>query len=359
MTGVITTEQFILSHQQNFSNALSTDLVNWNKESQFAIQYLQNNSYLEKVAMANPGSLKNAIINIAAIGVSLNPAEKRAYLVPRDNRVCLDISYMGLLHIATTEGSIEWGQAKIVYENDVYENQGLTKEPVHRYKAFGDRGNPIGCYCTVKLPTGDYMTEEMDKETIHGIRNRSKGFASGKNTPWKTDELEMWRKTVVKRASKYWPKPQQSRLDEAVNVLNQDSGEGLEKSVVCSEGQKKKLFDICELMGKEYSEVIKVINAKFKTDYKDIESVEHYHMSQFLEFASTMANYYNNYSGMLDAYENGDEQYIFECLEEITEQDQKYLWCAYTKFGFIKGDIQKELRAIHAKVKREQYELNQ
>jgi recombination protein RecT len=37
---------------------------------------------------------------VAAIGITLNPASKLAYLVPRDGMVCLDISYMGLLHRA-------------------------------------------------------------------------------------------------------------------------------------------------------------------------------------------------------------------------------------------------------------------
>lgn len=216
---------YVKEQESLFTPVISDQSIKWDRESQFCIQAIQGNDYLAKIASSNITSFQNAIINVAAIGISLNPASKHAYLVPRDGRVCLDISYMGLLHIATSGGSIVWGQAKIVYANDLYENQGLTKEPVHKYNAFSDRGDAIGCYCTVKLPNGDFMTEEMDRETIHGIRNRSKGYASGKNSPWKSDELEMWRKTVVKRASKYWP--DNSRLDKAIDVLNNESNEGL------------------------------------------------------------------------------------------------------------------------------------
>ncbi len=220
--------QYVKDQETLFNPVVSDESIKWDKESQFCIQIIQGNDYLESIANKNLISFQNAIINVAAIGISLNPAKKHAYLVPREGKVCLDISYMGLLHIATSGGSIIWGQAKIVYSNDTYQNQGLTKEPMHHYNAFCDRGDAIGCYCTVKLPNGDFMTEEMDRETIHGIRNRSKGYASGKNSPWKTDELEMWRKTVVKRASKYWP--DNSRLDKAIDVLNNDSDEGLSTS---------------------------------------------------------------------------------------------------------------------------------
>lgn len=346
--------QYAKSQEQFFTPALVDDSIKWEREVQFCIQATQNNDYLAKIARENPTSFQNAIINIAAIGISLNPAEKRAYLVPRKGKVCLDISYMGLMHIATTEGSIVWGQSKIVYSNDTYQNQGLTKEPIHQFNSFGDRGDPVGCYCTVKLPDGDYMTEEMSRDEIHDIRNRSDGFKSGKSSPWKTDELEMWRKTVVKRASKYWPQPQKSRLNEAVRVLNEESGEGLEKTVLASSEQKEKLLEICELMGKDFNEALKVINAKREDKFECVDDVHYDSMQKFLDWASTMANYFNNYSSMLEALENEDEQYIFECIEELTEDDQFYVWRAYTKFGFIPGEKQKQLRDIHAKVKAEQ-----
>lgn len=214
--------ELVLCQEQFFNSVLTTDAIKWQKESQFAIQAMQKNDFLAKTAMQNQASLQNAIINVASIGISLNPANKHAYLVPRDGFVCLDLSYMGLLHLAMQSGSIIWGQAKIVYANDEYVNEGLDKPPTHKYKSFGDRGEPVGVYCTVKTPGGDYLTEEMDKSQVYDIRARSKAFTSGKKCPWNTDELEMWRKTVVKRASKYWPSCE--RLNVAIDALNQHEG---------------------------------------------------------------------------------------------------------------------------------------
>ena len=210
--------EFVKQQEPLFCGALTEQTVNWAKESQFAIQYFQKNDFLAKTALSNPTSAQNAIINVAAIGITLNPASKLAYLVPRDGMVCLDISYMGLLHLAQSTGSIKWGQCKLVYSADTYESNGLDSAPTHKYNAFGERGEVVGGYCTVKTADGDYLTEEMSLAEIKAVEATSKA----KNGPWKTFWEEMARKTIVKRASKYWPKAQ--RLDNAIHLLNEDEG---------------------------------------------------------------------------------------------------------------------------------------
>ena len=201
-----------------FTGAATDQSVTWAKESQFAIQAFQKNDFLAKTAMANPTSAQNAIINVAAIGITLNPAAKLAYLVPRDGGVHLDISYMGLLHLAQVSGAIQWGQCKLVYANDTYESNGLDKAPTHKYNAFGERGPVVGGYCTVKTQQGDYLTDEMSLAEIKQVENTSKA----KNGPWKNWWEEMARKTIVKRAAKYWPRVE--RVDNAIHHLNDDEG---------------------------------------------------------------------------------------------------------------------------------------
>lgn len=201
-----------------FTGAATDQSVTWAKESQFAIQAFQKNDFLAKTAMANPTSAQNAIINVAAIGITLNPAAKLAYLVPRDGGVHLDISYMGLLHLAQVSGAIQWGQCKLVHANDTYESNGLDKAPTHKYNAFGERGPVVGGYCTVKTQQGDYLTDEMSLAEIKQVENTSKA----KNGPWKNWWEEMARKTIVKRAAKYWPRVE--RVDNAIHHLNDDEG---------------------------------------------------------------------------------------------------------------------------------------
>ena len=241
------------AQEASFSSMVSTDEIVWAKESQFAMQALQSNDFLNKTAWSNKASLQNAIINVASIGISLNPANKHAYLVPRDGGVSLDISYMGLMHLAQQTGAILWGQAKIVYSNDQYENQGIDQAPSHKYNTFAsneERGTIVGVYCTVKTPDGSYLTEEMNMDDINKVKQSSKAFTSGKKCPWTQWADEMIRKTVVKRASKYWPKAG-SRLQTAVETLNKLEG---------SDFQSAK--DIPPTIENPQQELISILNAR-------------------------------------------------------------------------------------------------
>jgi recombination protein RecT len=217
--------------RDDFSRVLVDRNISFEREAGFAIQQLQKNDYTLGVAMKNKQSVINAITNIAAIGISLNPARKQAYLVPRDGQICLDISYIGLLDLAVSSGSIMWGQAEIVRQNDAFTLNGFDKPPTHTFNPFGtDRGDIVGVYVVVKTHSGDYLTTTMSLEEVHSIRDRSEGWKAFyakkiKSTPWASDEGEMIKKTVIKRAYKLWPKTE--RLDHAMDHLNNANGEGL------------------------------------------------------------------------------------------------------------------------------------
>ena len=225
LPALVPAQQFLMAQEQQFQAVLSDDRINFAKECQFALQHLSNNDFTRQVAMKNQESFRNAIINVAAIGISLNPAAKLAYLVPRKGTVCLDIGYLGLEHLAIESGSVLWVQTKLVHANDTYVNTGINTAPEHQYSAFGKRGDIVGCYCVAKVHDGSFLTEEMSIEEIHRIRGRSESYTKGSMSPWKTDEGEMIRKTVIKRASKSWPK--KARLDAAIDMLNRQ-GEGID-----------------------------------------------------------------------------------------------------------------------------------
>lgn len=215
--------EIIYAQQQHFESVAPKD-INFAKEAEFAVQILQGNSYSARIAMQNQQSLVAAIRNVAAIGISLNPAAKHAYLVPRGGKICLDVGYLGLMHIATESGSILWVQCEMVYENDTYCNNGVDKAPTHKRNKFNkkSRGAIVGAYCVAKTRDGSFLTEEMDIDEIHAIRARSESFKKGGTSPWVTDYGEMVRKTVIKRAYKYWPKS--DRMTAAVDMLNQQEG---------------------------------------------------------------------------------------------------------------------------------------
>lgn len=226
MNNLAVITQDIYDSRATFAAVLTDPSINFEKEAGFAIQVLQNNEYTLKAAMNDRQAVVNAVNNVAAIGISLNPAKKQAYLVPRKNKIYLEISYMGLIDLAVSTGSIKWAQAALVHENDGFALNGYDAPPTHTFNPFStQRGALIGVYVVVKTADGDYLTHTMSIADVYAIRDRSEAWKAGNKGPWKTDEGEMVKKTVVKQAYKYWPKT--DRLDQAIHHLNTDGGEGI------------------------------------------------------------------------------------------------------------------------------------
>ncbi|MBL8355594.1 MAG: recombinase RecT [Delftia acidovorans] len=226
MSAIQTISNFVYGAEDSFQSVLVDRSINFEREAGFAIQVLTAGDYIAKLAANDRQSVVNAVTNIAAIGISLNPAKKQAYLVPRKGKICLDISYMGLIDLAVQAGSILWAQADLVYASDAFTLNGFDRPPTHSYNPFSrERGELVGAYVVVKTPSGDYLTDCMSREEIDAIKNRSESVKAGKSSPWDTDYGEMAKKTVVKRAYKYWPKS--DRLDQAIHHLNTEGGEGL------------------------------------------------------------------------------------------------------------------------------------
>src|SRR5690606_2753136 len=175
-------KQLVLKTETSFNElAIIHGAVNFKREASFAIQALENNSYLAQVAYSNPDSLRNAVINVAAIGLSLNPVSKHAYLVPRDNKVCLDISYLGYIQLAVDVGAIKWAQAEIVCKNDKFTFNGMGMRPTHSFEPFGNRGEIVGAYCVAKTHDEEFIVPMMPIDEVYSIRDRSAGWRAHKS----------------------------------------------------------------------------------------------------------------------------------------------------------------------------------
>lgn len=195
-------------------------------ESIFAMQMLMKNDFSMQTANKNPRSVQLAMINVASTGLTLNPANGYAYLVPRDGQIVLDISYKGLIKIATDAGSIEWARADLVYEADTFVYNGPAVIPEHRADPFKkDRGQVVGVYCIAKTNTGDILVEVMPRDEIEKIRSKSSAWEKKKAGPWAEWFDQMAKKTVIKRASKTWPYTDRSdRVAQAIEIANDSEG---------------------------------------------------------------------------------------------------------------------------------------
>ena len=231
MNDIAIIENTVYEVEAAFNQVCVDKTINFRREAEFAIQVISGNDYAIGIAKKNPQSVRDAVTNISAIGISLNPAKKQAYLVPRDGKICLDISYMGLIEIAVASGSIRWAKAELMRATDEFILNGFDRPPTHNYHPFDkDRGKVIGVYVVAKTLDGDYLTDTMLIDEVYEIRNRTSAWKAWlekkRKNPWVTDEGEMIKKTVIKRAYKTWPRT--DRLDTAVHYLNTDGGEGLE-----------------------------------------------------------------------------------------------------------------------------------
>lgn len=198
--------------------ALDGNLVSFQREAMFAMQIVSGSKYLQE---ANMDSLRHAVINVASVGLTLNPAMKLAYLVPRDGKVCLDISYIGLVKIATDTGAVSMVKAEAVFSTDDFQYEGPFTMPHHRFDPFAnteDRGEVIGAYTIAKMTNGEVLIEPLRRQEIDKIRSKSKA----KSGPWFDFFEEMVKKTVIKRASKMWPRTE--RMAMAEQVLNEHEG---------------------------------------------------------------------------------------------------------------------------------------
>lgn len=204
-----------------------SDEETFSKEVMWGLQILRGSAYLQK---CDPQSIKNSITNIALTGATLNPAKQQAFLVPRNVKIngvktmicCLDISYRGLIKIATDSGSVlHWDAVEIFKGDDFKIIQGTEDPHIHHIPKFprGPKAELIGVYSRATLHEGGKPFLIMEGYEIENTRNTSQCPDS---PAWKNHYGEMAKKTAMKRH--YKTLPQTDRMSEAIKVLNDHEG---------------------------------------------------------------------------------------------------------------------------------------
>lgn len=251
------------------------------KEISFAIQSINRSAQLQKCSKE---SLMQAVLNVSNVGLTLNPAAKEAYLIPRYSSITrsmeatLDPSYIGLVKLLTDTGSVKSMVCQLVHRGDRFElDLANNLSPVsHRPELnSNNRGEVIGVYALATLSDNTRQVEWMDIEEVNSIRDRSetyKAFKSGKiqSCTWASDYGEMTRKTVIKRIYKYLPRSEKAAiLDNAIDLDNQDYTasekqiellENLIRASTFDERQKQWLeMEVPTMNAKRASEVIEML----------------------------------------------------------------------------------------------------
>lgn len=186
------------------------------------------------LATCSPRSLFAACMKAASDGLILDGRE--AALVIRKVKIAKDPDrwerqaiyqpmVQGLMKLARNSGAVASLIAHVVYENDSFEYVlGDDERIEHKPAPFTkDRGKPIAVYAIAKMKDGTVVREVMRGADVLRIGNQGQNAyqydpAKGANF------AEWWRKTAIRRITKYMPRSSDDigRLHEAAERLDDD-----------------------------------------------------------------------------------------------------------------------------------------
>lgn len=197
--------QFLASRMGQIKSVIANKLTP-EKMARVALNELRTNKYLADIAMQNPGSFVNSVVQASHLGLEIGGTLGQAFLVPFKGEVKMMPGYRGLISLARRSGEISSITAQVVYEKDEFDLElGLETKVRHKPNLNGDRGDPKLVYMVAHFKDGGSHFEWMTVTEVMKIKARSSAVKSGKETPWDTDRDEMIKKTVIRRGWKYLP----------------------------------------------------------------------------------------------------------------------------------------------------------
>jgi len=173
----------------------------------------------------DPRSILVAVMQLAMSGINPSKHMKEAYLIPYGKECQMQLSYLGIVKLATKSALIKAIWARAVYEGDYFEiSLGTTEEIVHRRGPnFGNAAKFQEVYAVVEMANGSKVFEVLNKIQIERLRLKSPMQKSGQPTKgaWASDYDQMAKAKVVKAVLKLIPLEDEYRssifLDESIS----------------------------------------------------------------------------------------------------------------------------------------------
>ena len=150
------------------------------------------------LAQASDKSKFDCVLGAARLGLQLNSPLHHAAAVPYKTKkgviAQLIVEYRGLAALMRRYGGVKEIHTGVIYSNDQYE---WTESDFRMSRKIGDRGEVVGAFAKLVLDDGTTQCEVMSVEELEHVRAKSRAKDNG---PWVTDTLQMYRKTVLRRA---------------------------------------------------------------------------------------------------------------------------------------------------------------
>jgi len=253
----------------------------------------------------SPESIVGAVMQASILGLDVSPVLGECFLIPRKNKykehakeVNFMIGYKGFVKLIRQCEGVSNVFAYAVGANDEFSVElGDTPKVIHKPNLL-DPGEYIGAYAIVKFTDGSFVPEYMSKSQIMDVK--AKSDAKGSNfSPWNTAfELQMWRKSPLRRVANYLTLSPENRTavasdDKIVRVdmfdqkLKELDVEQLPKQIEekPSESTQNKILELADqITEKESKEYLYSQLAKHGVlSYNDIKPDEQENVLELLE----------------------------------------------------------------------------
>ena len=163
----------------------------------------------QKLSQCTPISLLGAIVECSTLGLEPETPLGHAWILPFKDQAQMIIGYQGYIDLAYRSGKVDWITAEVVYANDPFDMQLGTRHELHHSPAIGDRGEPVGVYAVCKIKDGGTTFKHLTKVQVMKYKAMAPA-ANSNDSPWNSSnieiQLDMWKKTAVRRLQKYIPK---------------------------------------------------------------------------------------------------------------------------------------------------------
>jgi len=226
--------------------------MKWAAERSFAEQAIKKN---EKLLNCSPESIQGALLDVAYTGLSLSPTLAHGYLIPYGRTCTFTPGYRGLMHMAFKAGSILALQVNLAHRNDPTFRVWTDEHGRHiqHEENMGKRGEVTHAYCICNLAAGGPpIIEVMSRADLDAVMAAAKRKPGG-GAVWKVWPEEMMKKSVIRRASKFWPKDNGGLIDHMMQVSDRydpvdfapDPDQPPAEAELCmSEDQYTSLYDL-------------------------------------------------------------------------------------------------------------------
>lgn len=208
-------DQMIVHYANEFAQVLPSH-INAQTFVRVAVGALRRNPRLMAAAESDPGSLMNALMEAARLG--LEPGTNEYALTPRRAKgkptVVGIIGYEGHIELIYRAGAASSVKAELVREFDTFEYNPDMDRPVHKVNWFTDRGEVLGAYAYAEMVGGGTSkVVVIGPAEIDRARASSAGSAEP-DSPWVKDFGAMVLKTAVRQLQKWVPTSAEYRREQ-------------------------------------------------------------------------------------------------------------------------------------------------